>query len=259
MGAARFVHIIAALELLLFCCFLVAFVLARVRNIQFGFLYLFFFVFSGLFLHVIVLPGFMKLMRAVFPELEGALPSVDFREAYRSGVLLALLFASWRISVLISMGLFDSFPPSWGEQTRLGVSAAIALSAGGYILYVFHRLSLVSRCTQLLRAALVGEYVSDRCKAPEVAPPELDLEVVRAEELDLCQFGRFCAVCMIECDGLAVVCRLPCTHVFHEACIQGWFRRDARARCPVCMRRVLEKGVSTATARRERSEVVVSI
>ncbi|WVZ90956.1 hypothetical protein U9M48_037206 [Paspalum notatum var. saurae] len=50
-----------------------------------------------------------------------------------------------------------------------------------------------------------------------------------------------CAICLERCggpdDGEGVVVRLPCTHVFHSACLDRWLR--SRADCPYCRAAVL--------------------
>lgn len=42
-----------------------------------------------------------------------------------------------------------------------------------------------------------------------------------------------CAVCMDELDPAGLLRRLPCTHVFHAACIDPWLTQRS-ATCPVC-------------------------
>lgn len=44
--------------------------------------------------------------------------------------------------------------------------------------------------------------------------------------------GELCSVCLCDYDDNDVLIRLPCGHLFHEACITRWLRQDSS--CPHC-------------------------
>jgi len=44
--------------------------------------------------------------------------------------------------------------------------------------------------------------------------------------------GELCSVCLCDYDDTDVLIRLPCEHLFHEACITRWLRQDSS--CPQC-------------------------
>lgn len=48
----------------------------------------------------------------------------------------------------------------------------------------------------------------------------------------LAEAGSTCAVCLSDMEGQAENRQLPCSHVFHTACLRAWF--DRRILCPVC-------------------------
>ena len=53
-----------------------------------------------------------------------------------------------------------------------------------------------------------------------------------------------CAVCLSEFGKEEMVRELPCEHIFHDACIQGWFMKAKETVCPLC-RNQLHSGVSS--------------
>eukprot|EP00966_Prymnesium_polylepis_P139654 3226934-Prymnesium_polylepis.1 len=44
--------------------------------------------------------------------------------------------------------------------------------------------------------------------------------------------GELCSVCLCDYDDADLLIRLPCGHLFHEACVERWLRQDSS--CPHC-------------------------
>lgn len=196
---------------------------------------------SDPFLLLLILPCCLSILRsAAFQSSD-----TDSTPARCRVLFMSFVFILWRVATMVIMAAVDPFAQSWATQSWASqacvvVFAATAFSASLDFLYLLAEAHPAS-------AAPVGQVLA--CCLPfKIEAQEFDFEVVRADQLDHFQFGRFCVVCLIECGGLDIVCRLPCAHVFHNECIQGWLRRDARARCPVCLSRVFNAGESAANA-----------
>ncbi|CAG9317485.1 unnamed protein product [Blepharisma stoltei] len=43
-----------------------------------------------------------------------------------------------------------------------------------------------------------------------------------------------CCICFEEFSSMSYVRRLPCCHVFHDQCIDEWFKRQSEPHCPLC-------------------------
>ncbi|EQC27195.1 hypothetical protein SDRG_14997, partial [Saprolegnia diclina VS20] len=46
-----------------------------------------------------------------------------------------------------------------------------------------------------------------------------------------------CSICFDPYEPNDVVVRLPCAHVYHRHCLQGWLLN--KDKCPICIRPVL--------------------
>ncbi len=65
---------------------------------------------------------------------------------------------------------------------------------------------------------------------PETTVSEADVARMRRQSTG---DARDCSVCMEEYVQGEVTRRLPCTHVFHKACIDKWLLQ-CNASCPIC-------------------------
>ena len=45
-----------------------------------------------------------------------------------------------------------------------------------------------------------------------------------------------CCICLEECEVGTMLRQLPCTHLYHNACLQPWFKKSDI--CPYCTQRV---------------------
>jgi hypothetical protein len=67
----------------------------------------------------------------------------------------------------------------------------------------------------------------------EVTPSRFAHRSVRTSDV---QKETKCSICLEEFTRGESVCELPCKHIFHDACVREWLKREAT--CPVC-RKVL--------------------
>lgn len=57
-----------------------------------------------------------------------------------------------------------------------------------------------------------------------------------------------CAICLDDIETGQIATRLPCFHMYHAECIQGWVKHSASSACPDC-----QHDVSQITTIRESS------
>jgi hypothetical protein len=85
---------------------------------------------------------------------------------------------------------------------------------------------------------LSGPSRPHRRRQPEpepqgLTPSRFGHRQIRASDV---QRETKCSICLEEFSRGETVCELPCKHIFHDACVREWLRREAT--CPVC-RKVL--------------------
>jgi hypothetical protein len=80
----------------------------------------------------------------------------------------------------------------------------------------------------------------------QAAQPRLNHRQVQSSDV---QRETKCSICLEEFTRGESVCELPCKHIFHDACVREWLKREPT--CPVC-----RKEVAPRHERREQQHMV---
>eukprot|EP00408_Alexandrium_pacificum_P005184 CAMPEP_0171216820 /NCGR_PEP_ID=MMETSP0790-20130122/32373_1 /TAXON_ID=2925 /ORGANISM="Alexandrium catenella, Strain OF101" /LENGTH=225 /DNA_ID=CAMNT_0011682603 /DNA_START=45 /DNA_END=720 /DNA_ORIENTATION=- len=129
----------------------------------------------------------------------------------------------------------------WGEEDSIEVLSEAdewedrrSDGEGGRLEDMFEDLSmhLIRHYVDLARHVPSSSRLSSSC------PPSANLafQALPRVEMATCSLSRpcdfQCAICLEEWSGDDVAARIPCGHLFHEACLESWLRRSFQ--CPAC-------------------------
>ena len=81
--------------------------------------------------------------------------------------------------------------------------------------------------------------------------PEAPEGVVNSAQVAADEEGELCAVCLCDFEPDDVLIRLPCDHMFHEACVARWLQQDSS--CPQCRFNIVPENAEPRPARRAAS------
>eukprot|EP00913_Durusdinium_trenchii_P030799 g28845.t1 len=144
------------------------------------------------------------------------------------GSVSSLAFASERFVVWL---LNSTYCPSCPGLYRLSLTVVVASFVKLLMtLVVFNRCFPVRGEATLPKPRGATQELIDSLPLFKFDPEDLAAEHVRRSR------DSSCAVCLCDFDRGEALRRLPCSHSFHQSCIDRWLRRNQV--CPLCLRDV---------------------
>lgn len=123
------------------------------------------------------------------------------------------------------------------RHTSATSSASHLVTVLSIIAWPFISVWLLVVIILLIYESMRPQRVSHACRA-DIAKHHDLVEERCPLTITKCQTGT-CAVCLDEIAKEQVCRRLPCTHVFHARCFDGWAIRADTPMCPLCKREVV--------------------
>ena len=69
---------------------------------------------------------------------------------------------------------------------------------------------------------------------------EKKFSLVTSRKVESSEVGNNCTVCLEKLQAGADVFETSCRHIFHAACISGWFKHNSEKTCPECRNPISE-------------------
>lgn len=150
--------------------------------------------------------------------------------AWRSSKLVSISSYAWFVLGVVWL-LNSTYCPSCPGLYRLSLTVVVASFVKLLMtLVVFNRCFPVRGEATLPKPRGATQELIDSLPLFKFDPEDLAAEHVRRSR------DSSCAVCLCDFDRGEALRRLPCSHSFHQSCIDRWLRRNQV--CPLCLRDV---------------------